>query len=343
MPRIQRDIHVGLTLIETLVSISIVGVLVALFFPAVQATRESARKAQCQNNLKQTALALHAYHDANSRLPSHYNGTSLSYPLKPWDLSHLHSWRAALLPYLEQSALHDSIDWRALATDRVNESVATAVVPPYICPSGASPTANMGRGLRSKRQSQDDTYSVVRSDYDGLVGIWVFFEVMPAGNLGGNLKYLRWSVWGRATFVGNQFTGTDVPVAARFDVPTIHGDLASYPGGRFRDVTDGLSNSIMIVERGGRPLHMVNGRPKVKEDGTDELYGGQSGWSASNFFSRSIHHPDVGVNRDNALGIYSDHAGGANVALADGSIAFLSDSTDVATLAQMIGRADGDP
>src|SRR5262245_36465721 len=128
MLRNQRSIHVGLTLVETLVVIAIVGVLVALLLPAIQAARESARKSHCQSNLRQTALALQAFHNANSSLPSHYNGTSLSYPLDTWDQYHLHSWRAALLPYVEQSALHDSIDWRALATDRVNESAAATVV-----------------------------------------------------------------------------------------------------------------------------------------------------------------------------------------------------------------------
>ncbi len=342
MLRNRRYIHAGFTLIETLVSIAIVGILVAILIPAIQAARESARKAQCQNNLKQTALALQAFHNSKKNLPSHYNGTSLAYPLETWDLFHLHSWRAALLPYLEQSALYDSIDWQALATDQVNESVATTVVSPYICPSGASPTANLGWGVRHARQSQDDKYQVVRSDYDGLAGMWVVFEVPPVGNLDGNLKYLRWSVWGSATFVGNQFTGTDHKVLPPFDVPTVDGDLVSYPGGKFSDVTDGLSNSIMLVERGGRPFHMVDGRPNVVQGNTDAHYPGQTGWSASSSLSYVIHYRDVGVNRDNAFGIYSDHASGAYVALADGSVTFLSVSTDIATLAKMIGRSDGE-
>ncbi|MDZ4658062.1 MAG: DUF1559 domain-containing protein [Bythopirellula sp.] len=341
MLRNQRHIHGGLTLIETLVSIAIVGLLVAILVPAIQAARESARKTHCQNNLKQTALALHAFHNSKKNLPSHYNGTSLSYPLKEWDLYHMHSWRAALLPNLEESALHDSIDWRAFATDRENESVATTVVSPYICPSGASPTENMGWGARHARKSQDDKYQVVRSHYDGLAGMWVVFEVPPVGNLEGNLKYVRWGVWGSATFVGNQFTGTDHKVLPPFDVPTINGDLVSYPGGKFSEVTDGLSNSIMLVERGGRPLHMVDGRPNVTEDHPDARYPGQTGWSTSTSLSYVIHR-DVGVNRDNAFGIYSDHSGGAYVALADGSVTFLSESTDTATLAKMIGRSDGE-
>ncbi len=326
MLRNQRYIHGGLTLIETLVSIAIVGILVAILIPAVQAARESARKTHCQNNLKQTALALHAFHNANNNLPSPYNGTSLPYPLKEPDLFHMHSWRAVLLPYLEQSALHDSIDWHSLATDRENESVATTVVSPYICPSGKSPSASMGRGLRHEWESQDDTYLVVRSDYDGLAGIWVIPEVIPSGGKDGDTKYVRWGVWGRPTF----------------DNETVSGNLTHDLAGKFRDVSDGLSNTIMLVERGGRPIHMVDGRPKVTTDNPNAGYHGQSGWSASNTFFWRINYPDVGVNHDNALGIYSDHAGGAYVALADGSVTFLSESTDIAMLAKMIGRSDGE-
>ncbi|TWU17602.1 DUF1559 domain-containing protein [Bythopirellula polymerisocia] len=332
----------GLTLVELLVVIAIIGLLIALLLPAVQAAREAARKTHCQNNLKQTALALHAFHNANNNLPSPYNGTSLLYPIEEPDLFHMHSWRAALLPYVEQSALHNSIDWHALATDQVNESVATTVVSPYICPSGASPSESMGWGMRHEWQSRDDKYQAVRSDYDGLAGIYVFFEVPPFGNLWGNPKYIRWSIWGSPTFAGNQFTGTEIRVPARFDVGTLEGGLASYRAGKFNEVTDGLSNTIMVVERGGRPFHMVDGRPKVTDDDPAADYGGQVGWSASAPFYWRLNWPDVGINRDNESGIYSDHVGGAYVALADGSATFLSESTDIATLVKMIGPTDGE-
>ena len=196
MLRDQRTIHGGLTLIETLVSIAIVGILVCFFFLRFKQPG-SLRKTQCQNNLKQTALALQAFHDANNNLPSHYNGTSLSYPLNGWNQYHLHSWRAALLPYLEQFALHGSIDWHALATDRVNEPAATTVVPPYICPSGASPTASMTWAPREVVGSrlQGDEYRVIRSDYDGLLGIYTPFVVPPPGTWGADANYIDWGVW----------------------------------------------------------------------------------------------------------------------------------------------------
>ena len=328
MLRNQRYIHGGFTLIETLVSIAIVGILVAILIPAIQAARESARKTQCQSNLKQTALALHAFHNANKNLPSHYNGTSLSYPLESWDLFHMHSWRAALLPYLEQSALHDSIDWHALATDPVNEPVATTVVSLYICPSGESPTASMGWAIPwdPSKRSPDDKYRVVRSDYDGLAGIPTPFLVRPIGTKDGDTNYILWGVWG-------------TPV---FDNGLMDGNLIRDRPGKFKDTSDGLSNTILLVERGGRPLHMVDGHPEVTEDNPNADYYGQVGWSASDPIGNRINRFNLGVDHDNQQGIYSDHAGGAYVTLADGSVTFLSESTDIPALAKMIGRSDGE-
>src|SRR4029078_1421253 len=96
----------GFTLIELLVVIAIIGVLVALLLPAVQQARESARRTQCENNLKQIGLALHNYHDTFRVLPF---GKGASYPGAP---VYARWWHEAMtLPYIDQANLYNSIDF----------------------------------------------------------------------------------------------------------------------------------------------------------------------------------------------------------------------------------------
>ncbi|MFM7074309.1 MAG: DUF1559 domain-containing protein [Planctomycetota bacterium] len=111
----------GFTLVELLVVIAIIGVLVALLLPAVQAARESARRTQCTNNLKQLALGCHNYHDTNNALPFAYQQ----------NISHL----ARLLPFIEQSALHDRVNYSVPFSDPANAFVMMANVTGFVCPS----------------------------------------------------------------------------------------------------------------------------------------------------------------------------------------------------------------
>jgi len=89
----------GFTLVELLVVIAIIGILVALLLPAIQATREAARRAQCSNNLKQLGLAAHQYHDQHLHLPPGIGYTPLA-TNGVWGHHFFH-----LLPYLEQGNL----------------------------------------------------------------------------------------------------------------------------------------------------------------------------------------------------------------------------------------------
>ena len=98
----ERHQRVGFTLIEVLVVLAIIAILIALLVPAVQRVREAASRAQCSNNLKQIALAVHAFHDAEQRIPFNqfegiYGGGVDS---------HAWSWLARLLPYIDQGSLY---------------------------------------------------------------------------------------------------------------------------------------------------------------------------------------------------------------------------------------------
>jgi prepilin-type N-terminal cleavage/methylation domain-containing protein/prepilin-type processing-associated H-X9-DG protein len=117
----------GFTLVELLVVITIIGILIALLLPAVQAAREAARRMQCSNNLKQTVLAMHLYHEAKSVFPTGNSESNTSY--QGWV-----TWATYLLPYLEQENLGCQFNYDH--TDAVtNQTVYQTKVQTYCCPS----------------------------------------------------------------------------------------------------------------------------------------------------------------------------------------------------------------
>lgn len=128
-PHTQR---VGFTLIELLVVIGIIAVLIGLLLPAVQKVRESANRIACANNLKQIALAVHTYHDAERRIPYNQFGGSFG----AGSNSRAWSWLARLLPHLEQGGLYRQgmIPSKTL----LQSGVADKQVPLFLCPSDDS-------------------------------------------------------------------------------------------------------------------------------------------------------------------------------------------------------------
>ena len=99
----------GFTLIELLVVIAIIAILVALLLPAVQQAREAARRSSCKNNLKQIGLALHNYHDTHRVFPpGQIRGRN---PSTGVECGNGFSWGAMLLPFLEESAVYDGLDF----------------------------------------------------------------------------------------------------------------------------------------------------------------------------------------------------------------------------------------
>ena len=122
----------GFTLVELLVSVGVVGMLVAMILPAVQSSREAARKTQCANNLKQVGLALHNYHDTFTRFPA---GASSSNQL---------SWHVSILPQLDQAALYaqfkfDEGDYYSPEPNGKNNPHGLAYISQYLCPSSSRP------------------------------------------------------------------------------------------------------------------------------------------------------------------------------------------------------------
>ena len=137
--RTRRRLSPGFTLIELLVVISIIGVLVALLLPAVQSARESSRRAQCSNNMKQIGIALTAYEAATRLLPAAGESLNATQSPNPPVVQFVdgHSVFARLLPQLDSQNVYDSINFRLSYNDlsAVNATAFTTVISTYICPS----------------------------------------------------------------------------------------------------------------------------------------------------------------------------------------------------------------
>ncbi len=119
----------GFTLVELLVVIAIIGILVALLLPAVQAARESARRTQCSNNLRQFGIAFLAYHDVHEMFPAGH----VSFRQRE------HCWATALLPFVEQQPLFDlydySVTWNSGGGLGNNFEVSQTDLSVHLCPS----------------------------------------------------------------------------------------------------------------------------------------------------------------------------------------------------------------
>jgi prepilin-type processing-associated H-X9-DG protein/prepilin-type N-terminal cleavage/methylation domain-containing protein len=120
------------TLIELLVVISIIGVLIALLLPAVQAAREAARRAECVNNLKQIGLALHNYHSSHQSFPPGYVS---NFDASGNDTGPGWGWAAMLLPQMEQKPLFDAINFNTPIELPSNQTSRLVLIGGFLCPT----------------------------------------------------------------------------------------------------------------------------------------------------------------------------------------------------------------
>ncbi len=152
----SKNRQAGFTLVELLVVIAIIGILIAMLLPAIQAARESARRANCASNLKQLGTAVLVYADRNSEqvVPSGFSGYGSSSPTT----SSIHTWGALLMPMMEMQNTYDALDLTQHANTGANNASVHAEVRSdiYFCPT---------RGFRTVGNAQATDYVCIGVTY----------------------------------------------------------------------------------------------------------------------------------------------------------------------------------
>jgi prepilin-type N-terminal cleavage/methylation domain-containing protein len=158
-----RPARRAFTLVELLVVIAIIGILVALLLPAIQSAREAARRSECLSHLRQLGIAIQNFHAARGQFPNGGQIPAAANPFDPKNAGALFGMHAQILPYIEEQALNDQINWKRDYT--ANKPVALNPVSFYWCPSNM-PAAQRGTFV-SGVVNGADSYT---QHYNGVAG-----------------------------------------------------------------------------------------------------------------------------------------------------------------------------
>lgn len=344
----------GFTLVELLVVIAIIGILVGLLLPAVQAAREAARRMQCSNNLKQIGLAIHNYENATKRIPpgsGFYNTAttpvialgSLPPPYQrfagPQDMR-THSL-VRILPFIEQGALYTEFGGDVVTTANARISnpsdplggqlLRGIVLPMYICPSDNNPAFSTTVDGRAS-QVQPANYC---------------FSMGPTNSMSNNAN-CQCPLY--PTFVARSQPGTTAanpsgPFTRVGGVRPTNLTVNSGYCGKFGDVSDGLSNTIFFGEGiADWSAHLRNGWSHANQWGKftqvpinwDTRYVDVAAATAAGKTGC-----EARCNWNTAEGFKSRHTGGAQFAMGDGSVQFLSQNIDLILYNRLGSKAEG--
>jgi len=284
----------GFTLVELLVVIAIIGVMVGLLLPAVQAAREAARRMSCSNNMKNVSLALHNYHDTYNKLP--YLGFS------GWECDTI-SWVGRILPYVEQQAMYETLDWGNRVNDGRNVLYRTTSMPIFSCPS-----ENMTLG----ESNANPQWCHQRASYAVCVGN-TNYNQENTNNWDGLWTYNN----GGSAFRVDRNYGLSV-------------------------VTDGTSNTVMLSEvpinqntNGWQGMYAVTIYTSgagftgyLTPNTRSSVDGGRRCWTPTDYI-RKIPCHGAGNWRSATFAAMSMHPGGVQAGNFDGSVNFVSETIDI--------------
>jgi len=321
------------TLVELLVVIAIIGILVALLLPAVQAAREAARRAQCSNNLTQLIIAVNNYEMAHGVFPP---GTvDAKGPIRNIEAGYHHSWITQILPYIEQTNAYHHIDRTVGVYDQKNGLVRRLGVDSLNCPSSWAG----GKGYSNYAGVHHDLEAPIDAENHG-----VFF-------LNSHITYEDVSDGSSQTlYVGEKHV--------------LLGDLGWMSGTRatLRNTGTPINKVLVGRQRGRNRLQTPSGPPgQMRPDMDDGDYsmGGMSAMGMGGGMDEAApadegsEDPPEDAGEEPAIvdgrpigpmavgGFSSDHPGGANFAMGDGSVRFITESIATEVYQQLGHRADG--
>jgi prepilin-type N-terminal cleavage/methylation domain-containing protein len=306
MSRPSPGRHRGFTLIELLVVIAIIAVLIALLLPAVQAAREAARRTQCKNNLKQIGLALHNYHDTFNKFPMGFIDTKVGNTAQ---LDGGWSWAAMLLAHLEQAPLYQTIQFQFHpygtgsgpgSPNNPNTRACATPLAVFNCPSdGENPKTVANNGA-----NPNGTQALAVSSYMGSIG----------------------------AFDGDTCDDTTSP--PNILVPKRNnGLLIVNQCHDFGKISDGTSNVFAVGEVQFEPTNTPAGVESDRQFilGNITTGGGPNCNQVGNNQNGAFNHLRSTRKKMNGTqqqwrAFHSDHTGGAQFLLGDGSVRFVSEN-----------------
>jgi prepilin-type N-terminal cleavage/methylation domain-containing protein len=333
----------GFTLVELLVVIAIIGVLVALLLPAVQAARESARRSQCSNNLKQLALAAHNFHDVYNRFPPGNTGAMPHPNYLQVPGNQCMSSLAYILPYIEQKPAYDLVQTSWLVdppgTQVWNNNGSTVSASRMkakilICPTSSDPDQGsvvctvMNLGINSGGAPELAIFGFVNTSNPTAFNDY---------NQSGKTTYL-----GNAGYLGNipgfvfsQNFSNEMGVAFPASTLNYQGVFGTRTTIRFSEITDGSSNVLLFGEDyGGRGLI-------TNQNGLGPRFVGFL-WIGSGMMWTQNGLTDTANPRTRHwFRFHSDHPGIVQFALSDGSVKGISQQITRRAFIELGGIRDG--